>query len=600
MLQISNLTKSYGERVLFENITFGLRSRERLGLVGKNGCGKSTLFKLILGVEHQDSGSLTVPRGYTVGHLAQHLEFHQPNIVKEACLGLPAHERDQEYRAEIILTGLGFSMEDMQRPPAAFSGGFQIRLNLAKLLLSEPNLLLLDEPTNYLDIVSMRWLIQFLCNWPNELIVISHDRSFMDAVTTDTMLIHRGTIRKMPGGTEKLYAQVALDEEIYEKTRVNEDKKRKELETFINRFRAQASKASLVQSKVKALERMGKKDELVTESSLDFRFYEAPFPGKQMMNVEHLSFSYPDGPLLIDNLSLNIKPNDRIGIIGKNGKGKSTLLRLLNGELDPVTGSVSLNQNAKVGYFGQTNISRLNPKFTVEDEVTAANPTLHRTKIRGICGTMMFEGDDALKKISVLSGGEKSRVLLGKILAEPTNLLLLDEPTNHLDMDSIDALMDAVKKYHGAVIIVTHSELLLRKLVNRLVVFQGNTPTVLEHGYDYFLDHVGWPDEQGMSATGSSSTKNSNGQKSVNPKTLAKQLRPLERKIANTENQIVKMEEDLKKLELELSSEAIATDIQKIMTLSSEFKKQKDQIELLYSELEKQTKEYESKKQEAA
>lgn len=262
MLTAANLTKSYGDRTLFEDVSFSLVAQERLGLVGRNGSGKSTLFRIILGEESPDQGSIVTPRGYRIGHLSQHLQFTQPTILREACLGLPADERDQEYRGEIILSGLGFTQDDLQRAPAEFSGGFQIRLNLAKLFLSEPNLLLLDEPTNYLDIVSMRWLTSFLRAWKGELMLISHDRLFMDSVTTHTMFIHRARIRKVQGDTAKLYAQVAQEEEIYEKTRVNEDKKRRDLEVFISRFRAQASKAALVQSKMKALERMGEKDEL--------------------------------------------------------------------------------------------------------------------------------------------------------------------------------------------------------------------------------------------------------------------------------------------------------------------------------------------------
>lgn len=495
MLQVSDLSKAYGDRVLFEDVTFSLTPGERVGIVGRNGSGKSTLFRLILDEEHPDSGRISMPRGYRVGHLAQHLSFSESTLLAEACLGLPPQSRDEEYRAEIILAGLGFAESDLQRAPAEFSGGYQIRINLAKLLLSEPNLLLLDEPTNYLDIISLRWLAAFLRDWEGEMMIISHDRLFMDSVTTHSMLIHRGAVRKMPGDTAKLYEQVLLDEEIFEKTRLNEAKKRRELENFINRFRAQASKASLVQSKVKALARMGEKEQLEEIESLDFRFCEEPIPGKQAADVRGVSFHYPQGNDLIRRLSLTIARNDRIGVIGKNGKGKSTLLRLLCGELAPTDGTISFSPNVRIGYFGQTNIARLNPRLTVEEEISAANPKLHRTKVRAICGTMMFSGDEALKKISVLSGGEKSRVLLGRLLALPTNLLLLDEPTNHLDMESIEALIESLKSYDGAIAIVTHSELILRELITRLVIFQGDAPALFNHDYEYFLEREGWAEE---------------------------------------------------------------------------------------------------------
>lgn len=540
MLKISGLTKNFGARTLFEDVSFSLAQRERLGLCGRNGCGKSTLFKLILDQEHPDSGSINIPKGYRIGHLAQHLEFHEENILKEVCLGLPEEERHLEYKGEIILAGLGFSEEDLLLPASSFSGGFQIRLNLAKLLLSEPDLLLLDEPTNYLDIVSIRWLTNFLRGWRGELMLISHDRAFMDDVVTHSMLIHRGAIRKVQGSTDKLYGQVSLDEEIYEKTRINEDKKRKDLETFINRFRAQASKAALVQSKVKALERMGQSEALADIDSLDFQFCEAPFPSKNMLEAKQISFGYDPETVLVDGLSLAIEKRDRICVIGKNGKGKSTLLRLICGELQPQSGEVIVHDNTRIGYFGQSNISRLDPKLTVEQEVESANPNHNRTKVRAICGTMMFSGDEALKKVSVLSGGEKSRVLLGKLLATPTNLLLLDEPTNHLDMESIEALMDSLESYQGAVIIVTHSETLLRRIAKRLVVFGEYPPRVLDFDYDYFMDKEGWGDEEEMSS--SNKSKKSKPAKAVAAKNQLdpKQLQIIKKEVQDVERHIAK------------------------------------------------------------
>ena len=547
MLQVVNLSKTYGDQILFEDVSFSMVRGERLGLVGRNGSGKSTLFKIILGEEQPDQGSVVFPRGYVCGHLAQHLDFKQPTVLTEACLGLPEAERDQEYRAEIILGGLGFSEDDMHLPPANFSGGFQIRINLAKVLLSEPNLLLLDEPTNYLDIVSARWLSRFLRSWQNEIVIITHDKDFMDSVCTHTMLIHRQKVKKISGGTKKLYDQVMQDEEIYEKTRVNEDKKRREMELFINRFRAQAAKATLVQSKVKALERMGKKEELQDEKTLDFDFRAAPFQGKIMLEAKELSFAYDSNSSelpLINNFSISIKPNDRIGVIGKNGKGKSTLLKLLARELKAQRGEITISPNAKIGYFGQTNISRLNPKLTVEEEVYQSNPTLSRTGVRNICGTMMFEGDKALKKVSVLSGGEKSRVLLGKLIAEPSNLLLLDEPTNHLDLDSIEALAESVKEYPGALVLVTHSELLLRELVTKLIVIQDDGPEIFDGDYDYFLSKVGWNDEADLKPTKrEKSPKNDEAKKSNQPSN--KDIEAIEKKLKTLEKEIDQLNKEL-------------------------------------------------------
>lgn len=537
MIQVTGLTKSFSTQSIFEDISFGMTEGERLGIIGRNGSGKSTLFKLILGEDHPDDGEIVMPRGYRVGHLAQHLKFTEPTILDEAALGLPDDRKDEEYKAKIILTGLGFTDEDMLKPPSMFSGGFQIRVNLAKVLLSEPNLLLLDEPTNYLDIVSARWLSRFLAEWPNELMIITHDRDFMDSVTTHTMIIRRKTIRRIKGSSQKLLEQLAVDDEIYEKSRVNEDKKRKDVEEFINRFRAKASKASQVQSRVKALEKMGVKEELVDDVTLDFKFSQSQFVGKYILEVEGLTFGYKPEQTLIRNLGFNVAKGDRIGVIGKNGRGKSTLLRLLAGELSPRNGTVKLSPNAQLGYFGQTNISKLREEKTVEQEVQDSNVHLHRTKVRAICGTMMFPGDAALKKVKVLSGGEKSRVLIGKILATPTNFLLLDEPTNHLDIESVEALIDSLHSYEGGIIIVTHNEHILRGLATKLVVFRGDTAEVIPGDYDYFLRTIGWDEEEdGMSSR--KKAKAPAAPVTDSSKKNAKEISLIEKEIANLEKRL--------------------------------------------------------------
>ena len=495
MLCIQNLNKTFGGQILFEGASLQMTPGERLGLVGRNGHGKSTLFRIVLGQEDADSGTITVPRNYRMGNLAQHLHFTRPTVLEEACLGLPEGEEWDHYKAERILFGLGFTEEDMGKAPSIFSGGFQIRLNLAKVLVSNPNLLLLDEPTNYLDILSIRWITKFLRGWKNELILISHDRDFMDSVTTHTAAIHRHKIVKLSGGTEKLYAQIELDETIHEKTRINEEKKRKQVEAFISRFRAKASKAASVQSRVKQLEKMGAKSKLSRIANLDFAFHYAPLPAKRLMDIHNLTFHFDPQKPLIHNFNCALHAGDRIGVIGKNGYGKSTLLNLMAGELKPLQGTVRAHVNVRLGYFGQTNIDRLHRAQTVEQEISTANGALNRTAVRSICGVMMFSGDDAEKKVGVLSGGERSRVLLGKILAAPANLLFLDEPTNHLDMQSIEALIDAIEDFEGAVVIVTHSEMILRAMATKLVLFQHGNAEVFNGGYDDFLEKVGWEEE---------------------------------------------------------------------------------------------------------
>ncbi len=606
MLQVTNIEKSYGKQVLFEGVSFTVNPRERVGLVGRNGHGKSTLFRMILGEEHQDSGTITVPSGYTISHLSQHIHFTEDSVIKEACLALPINEDhiDETYKAEAILHGLGFTNSEFDCHPSSLSGGYQVRLNLAKVLVSEPNLLLLDEPTNYLDIVSVRWLTQFLRAWRNELIIITHDRDFMDSVTTHTMIIHRCKMRKVSGGTQKLYDQILMEEEIYEKTRQNDEKKRKEIEQFINRFRAQATKASAVQSRIKSLAKHEKLDKLDAIKSLDFKFRSAPFEAKWLMTVEDLSFGFSqDGLQLIDGLSFAVGKKDRIAVIGKNGKGKTTLLNLLAKELSPTLGEVKIHPNTKIAYFGQTNINRLRPAKTALQEVMEAHPDCGQGEARAICGLMMFEGDNALKKVSVLSGGEKSRVLLGKLLVSPANLLMLDEPTNHLDMESIDSLIEAIEAFDGAVIIVTHSELILEAVATKLIVYDNENVSLFEGTYLDFLERVGWSDEGGVRVT---KGKKREDQKNTNQKD-SKKLRAAivtdkSRILNSLKSKIMSIEEEIMKLEhgVELSTQALLEASVKgkaleIKTLSQSIDNAKTRIDKLFAELETVTAEHDAK-----
>ena len=579
MIKINQLSKSYFARELFADVSFQMTVGERLGLVGRNGHGKTTLFRLILGQEEPDSGEITIPRNYRIGHLEQHLHFTRPTILEEAVLGLPEEESHSIYKAEAILFGLGFSQADLGNAPRKFSGGFQIRINLAKLLLSEPNLLLLDEPTNYLDITSVRWITRFLSNFKGELILISHDRDFMDRVTTHTAVIHRQKVRKFEGGTAKAYAQIVLEDEIHEKTRANEERKRAHAEAFINRFRAQASKAKMVQSRIKMLERIPKLDEIADIESLDFEFRHAPFTAKTLLEARDLSFGYTPEHLLFRHMNLTINARDKFGMIGNNGKGKSTLLNVISSGLIPVTGEIKVHPDMRLGYFGQSNIQRLNPKLTIEEEIQQTNPALTRTQVRNICGTMMFGGDLALKKVAVLSGGEKSRTLLGKILAHPSNLLLLDEPNNHLDMESIDALIESLQDFPGALLIVTHNERILRALARKLIVFHRGKVDVFNSGYDEFLEKIGWEEEtDGTSAQKKPTSRNNYNEK----KEREKAERREKARIEKLEALIIKSENALRQYNEQLEIEANRNNLAQINELSKKISRVKQEIEDLY------------------
>ena len=558
MISADNIVKSYGGNVLFENVNFKLNPRERLGVVGRNGHGKTTLFRLIIGDDHPDSGNINIPKNYRIGYVRQHLDFTEQTVLEEGMRGLTGSDLNHSWKVEKVLAGLGFSHEDMQRPPEHFSGGYQVRLNLAKVLVSDPDLLLLDEPTNYLDITSIRWIEQFLLSWPHELMLITHDRSFMDAVVTHTMGIHRKKFRKIAGNTDKYYSQMAQEEEIYEKTRLNDERRRKEVELFITRFRAKARLANLVQSRIKLLEKMEPSQKLGKIKTLDFSFQNEPFTGKFVLDMDDISFGYDKGHPLISDLNITVRAGERVGVVGKNGKGKTTLLRLLAGQLSPHGGAINIRPGIVPGFFEQTNIQHLVDSRTVEEEILMSNPNIGQQITRNICGAMMFSGDDALKKVSILSGGEKSRVILGKLLVTPVNLLLLDEPTHHLDMDACDALLSAIDNFDGAVIIVTHNEMFLHALAERLIVFESDLPYVFEGSYQRFLEQNGWRDDENISASNrkawqaGSKTKISKKEFRKRRSEIiyrrSKSVKPIERKISETEDEIEAQEIKLQDL----------------------------------------------------
>ena len=583
MIQVDTLSIGYQGLDLFTQASFSLQEGERCGLVGRNGSGKSTLFRLITREEIPDEGTIAIRKNYEIGILDQHIRFTQDTILDEAALGLRPEEKDCIYKAETILFGLGFKEEDLVKPAKDFSGGYQLRLHLAKVLISEPNCLLLDEPTNYLDIVSIRWFTRFLQQWPGEFILVSHDREFMDSVTTHTMGIHRQKMRKVKGNTTAFYEQLFAEEEIHEKARVKVEKKRAQTQEFIDRFGAKASKATQAQSRQKMLDRVPVLEKLKDLNNLDFHFKEAFFPGKNMLEAQDVAFSYVDQPL-IQNLSLAIEKGERIAIVGKNGRGKSTILRLLAQDLSTQQGIVKHSENLALGYFGQTNIDRLNPKHTIEDEIGLANTRLNRTEVKSICGLMMFSGDQANKTTAILSGGEKSRVLLGKILAKPCNLLLLDEPTHHLDMESIEALIDALEEFDGSVILVTHSELILKRLdFHKILVCHQGRQELFLGNYEDFLAKDGWHDASEAPVKKGKKTEAAKKPAAANQ---TKNPKAVEKEIAQKEAQIMEIEKELKGQQQRLSQLVEASRHHEITELGHAIAKNQKRVDQLFEELE--------------
>lgn len=605
MIRVENLTKSFGDRLLFDEISFSLSSKQRVGLVGQNGHGKTTLFQMINGDEQPDSGSVVIPKNYRIVYVQQQLEFTTDTALEEGLRALPPQEQDHSWKVEKILIGLGFSEEDFHRHPSQFSGGLQVRLNLVKALVSEPDLLLLDEPTNFLDITSIRWIEQFLNTWPHELLLITHDRSFMDKVVTHTMGIHRRKMRKISGNTAKYYNQIAQDEEVYEKTRINDERRRKEVQQFISRFRAKARLANMVQSRIKTLKKMEKKEKLDQMKLLDFSFRSSPFPGKRALTARNLDFAYERGKNLIKDFNITIEAGERVCVVGKNGKGKTTLLKLLAGVLVPQAGETVYHPSIGKGFFEQTNVNSLVDARTVEEEILYSHADMDRQRARNICGAMMFSGDDALKRISVLSGGEKSRVMLGKLLATPINLLLLDEPTNHLDMESCDALLTAIDFFEGTVIMVTHNEMFLHSLAERLIVFQNDHIEVFDGSYREFLEKDGWHDKGSLARRSGSKTpqrettvrltkKEMRRQKSDIIAHRSKITAPLEKRIARLENDIESHEVELDRHNQAMQQASQKQDVKRITELSRAIHANQSAIDKYFDELEKITHELDS------
>lgn len=597
MIAVSGVTKSFGQNLLFDSISFKINSGEKVGLVGKNGHGKSTLLRLITGEAEPDQGEIIIPKNYKVGYLSQILDFSSDTLLKEVSSSLPVNEKENIWKAEKILSGLGFSVSDFDKSPKEFSGGYQVRINLAKLLVGEPDFLLLDEPTNYLDITSIRWLKDFLLKWSKEFFLITHDRRFMDLVVTHVAGIHRKKLKKVEGNTQAFYEQIILEEEIYEKTRINEEKRKKEVELFISRFRAKARLAGMVQSRVKSLEKMGNKKKLDKLEQLDFSFNEVPFSGKQILNVENLNFSYSKEKEIIKNLSFSINSGDKIGIIGANGRGKTTLVKILSGIIEADSGEINFSGNAKPGVYVQDFLDDLNDENTVADEIFYANTELDRTKVRSICGAMLFSGDDALKPVSVLSGGERSRVMLGKLLARPCNFLFLDEPTNHLDMDSCDALLAALDNFTGSVLMVTHNEMLLDAVAQKLIVFYSDRIELFEGTYQEFLDKIGWEEESGYQMKKETSENSGQDkkllkrQRAIAVQEKSKAVRPLKKRINELEEKIISLEEEEKMLGDDMQKASEAGDVEKMGAVSRRISKVQEEIEEYFEELDLKTKE---------
>ncbi len=523
MLSVNHLDIRFGDKHLFKDVSVQVHGGNRIGLIGVNGAGKTTLLKIMAGVSATDDGVVNRAKHFTIGYLAQESAelFSERSLYEEAetafapLLALQEEavqlhkqmekvdsqsdefgallERQGEIQHQLdgseiytiggkiekVLLGLGFRRDDMEKPVSSFSGGWQMRLKLAKMLLEAPSLLLLDEPTNHLDLDSLTWVEQYLNNYRGAMVIISHDRTFLDKVTALTWELSLGRIDAYKGNYSYFLKEKAERRIIEKGAFENQQAKIKQTMRFVDKFRAKATKARQVQSRVKQLEKLERIELTEDESQIRFTFPPAPPSGRDVMMVEEVS-KYYNGSRVFSNVELLLNRGDKVAVVGVNGAGKSTLVKILAGQIDHDSGAVRLGANVRLSYFGQHQAQELSPQLTALETMALSGEEMTVTRTRSLLGAFLFRGEDVDKKVSVLSGGEKSRLALAKMIATPANLMLLDEPTNHLDMSSQDVLREAMAQYDGTIVVVSHNRYFLESFVNKVLEVKDGNITLYE------------------------------------------------------------------------------------------------------------------------
>src|SRR5688572_18154226 len=495
MLSIGGISKSYGGRVLFDDASLQVNRGERIGLVGPNGAGKSTLFSIILGKEEADSGTVDFERGVRLGYLPQESQPVGNQTVLQIATGAveddhhvtPAHF-ELEARAKKILNGLSFRQSDFDRPASELSGGWVMRAHLARLLVQEPDLLMLDEPTNHLDLESLLWVQNYLRNYPGAILLISHDREFLNQLVSGIVEIRQCKLIRYRGNYDDHLVQRDAQYEQLTAAYKNQQREIAHLMRFVERFRAKNTKASQAQSKLKQIERM-EKIEMPDDSTreIDFTFPQPRRSGHRVITLRDVHHAYGDN-VVYSGMEFHAERGQRIVLVGPNGAGKSTLLKLLAGVLPVQRGERSLGHNVKCGYYAQYRVDMLQAERTVLEEALDTPQSVTEQCVRTVLGCFLFSGDDVFKKVAVLSGGEKSRLALVKLLLDPPNLLLMDEPTTHLDMASISALIAALDQFEGTLIFISHDVHFIRSIANHAVHVKNGRLTHYPTGYDYYVE----------------------------------------------------------------------------------------------------------------
>lgn len=638
MISVNNVAVYFGAKPLFQDLSFVISAKERIALVGKNGAGKSTLLKLLAGIGTPTEGTISRPKGLRIGYLPQVMAISDERTVLGECQQVFSHITELEQEVERLteelatrtdydsadymelierhgqrtdlllmqnagnmdgaiektLLGLGFERSDFDRPTAEFSGGWRMRIELAKILLQRPDILLLDEPTNHLDIESIRWLECFIVSSSAALVLISHDRAFIDATTQRTLEIELGRLHDYK--TNYTHYLQLREERLEQQRRAyeNQQKQIQDLESFIERFRYKPTKSDQVQSRIKQLEKIERIEiEEIDRKAMHFFFLPAITSGAYPVIIEGLTKKYGDHTVFAD-VNMTIERGEKVAFVGKNGSGKSTLIKCILGEIADYTGSLRLGHNVEVGYFAQTQSQELEGQYTVFETIDREAVGEIRTRINDLLGAFMFGGEESEKKVSVLSGGERGRVALIKLLLRPANLLILDEPTNHLDIRSKEVLKEAIQRFTGTVIIVSHDREFLDGLVSRVYEFRGGK--VREHIggiYDWLASRDredGTPSTPrgGVSSAlpneAKASELSSGALDYQRQKEEAKARRAVERELKQAEERSAAIDDELRALEEKLAQPEHATDTE-LFTQYSQLKQEQEALLVRWEEL---------------
>ncbi len=593
MLTIANVTKSYGPRTLFAEVSLSIARNDRLGLVGANGAGKSTLFNIILGKDQSDTGLIEWETGANFGFLPQEsAPVGDETILQIATSGgklEPENDDDWdidytlEPRAKKVLAGLGFREDDHHKLAKTFSGGWVMRAHLARLLVSEPTLLLLDEPTNHLDLEALLWFQDYLTRYPGGLVVISHDRAFLNALCNGTIELRGQRLHEYKGNYDDFLVERVARKDRQQAMFKNQQREIAHLQTFVDRFGAKASMASRAKSKEKQIARLEEvaidepEDDL---KKIQFRFPQPPRSGLKVMKLEHVHQAYGEH-IVYNDLNFECERGQRTVLVGPNGAGKSTLLKILAGVIPINSGVQALGGNVITGYFAQNRVDNLNPKLTVLENVMELRTTengLTEQQARGMLGTFLFRKDDVHKRVSVLSGGEKSRLALVKLLINPPNFLLMDEPTTHLDIMSIDALIAALKNYEGTLFFVSHDVHFIREVAKTVLHVHSGRLTPYAGDYGYYLEKSKAGNERAALTAGFTDARPKQAEvaKVEKPKVAAKpsasDLRKLEKEVSRLEQLVADLEAKQTQLTNELADPATYAQGAKVQQLNAELK----------------------------